>query len=89
MQRSTGDPPSFLSPLFHLLLVHWKSLDLTVVFTFGLQHAEAAVEAHDLVPCLDPTQTLELARTALKAANAADRLSLDWQSQNAVSHRLL
>ena len=37
-----------------------------------------------LMPCLDAKQSLEAARSALAAADVADRLSLDWQAQNGV-----
>lgn len=42
-----------------------------------------------LVPCPDPAASLEAARMALKAASAADRLTLDWQAQNLVSGKAL
>ena len=49
--------------------------------------ADAAAEELSeaaLMPCLDAKQSLEAARSALAAADVADRLSLDWQAQNAV-----
>ena len=49
--------------------------------------ADAAAEELSeaaLMPCLDAKQALEAARGALAAADVADRLSLDWQAQNAV-----